>query len=100
MTEKLSDFLIDLATDPDRMSRFAADPEGELDRAGLTADERAAVLTRDSSRLRRALHAGPADTMTFTLKHKPGPPKPRPPKPGAKRKPTRARRGKGKGKGR
>jgi len=57
MSEILRDFLIDVATDPDRAIRFAADPAAELDRLDLTSDERAALLARDSARLREALGA-------------------------------------------
>jgi hypothetical protein len=101
MSERLSDFLIALATDSDRMSRYRDDPAGELERAGLTDEERAAVLARDSGLLRLALRAGPADTMTHILKKKPGGPPPGPPHRTGKRraKPRRRAKGKGKGKG-
>lgn len=102
MSEKLSDFLIALATDPERMSRYRDDPGRELDLAGLTDEERAAVLARDSGLLRLALRAGPADTMTHILKKKPGggPPPGPPHRTGkAKAKPRRRSKGKGKGKG-
>jgi hypothetical protein len=64
MSERLKTFLVGLASDPERMSRFVVDPAGELDGAGLSPDEKAAVLARDSARLRRALGVGPADHMT------------------------------------
>jgi hypothetical protein len=57
MSEILRDFLIDVAVDPDRAIRFAADPAAELDRLNLTSEERAALLARDSARLREALGA-------------------------------------------
>jgi hypothetical protein len=64
MSEHLKKFLIDLASDPERMGRFEANPAGELDGAALSEDEKAAVLSRDSARLRRALGAT-SDHMTF-----------------------------------
>jgi hypothetical protein len=45
----LKSFLIDLAVNPDMMQSYAADPHGTLDRAGLSGDERAAVLAGDSA---------------------------------------------------
>lgn len=51
MSENLSNFLVDLASDPDRMASFLMDPGALLDRARLTADEKAAVLSQDPRRL-------------------------------------------------
>jgi hypothetical protein len=70
MSRSLRDFLVDLAADPDCLSQFVADPSGALDRAGLTAEEKAAVLSRDSDRLRGALGASPADHLTHVLTRK------------------------------
>lgn len=55
MNDKLSSFLVDLASDPERMSRFVADPHGLLAEADLTDDQKAAILSRDSRRLAAAL---------------------------------------------
>jgi hypothetical protein len=57
MNDKLSSFLVDLASDPEKMSRFVADPHSLLVEADLTDNERAAVLSRDSRRLGAALGA-------------------------------------------
>lgn len=65
MSENLKRFLVGLASDPERMKRYAADPAAELDGAGLSPDERAAVLSRDARSLRRALNAAPVDHMTI-----------------------------------
>jgi hypothetical protein len=67
MSERLRTFLVGLASDPDRMGRFLVDPAAEIDGAGLSADEKRAVLARDSNALRRALGAGPADHMTVII---------------------------------
>ncbi len=64
MSDRLTSFLVSLATDPDRMQRFAQNAEAELDAAGLDATERAAVLSRDTMAIRRALGEGAADHMT------------------------------------
>lgn len=64
MSEHLKKFLVDLATDPERMSRFEANPAGELDGTALSEEEKSALLSRDSARLRHALGAAP-DHMTF-----------------------------------
>ena len=68
MRENLKKFLLDLASNPDRMSRFVTDPTGEVDAAGLSAEEKTAVLTRDGPRLRRVLGASPVDHMTRVCK--------------------------------
>jgi len=66
VSENLEKFLVDLASDPERMRRYAVDPAGELDGAGLSADEKAAILSRDGAGLRRALNASPVDHMTVS----------------------------------
>ena len=82
MSGNLRDFLVELASNPDLMTEFAADPARVLDRTGLAADERAALMARDSDRLRRALGAGAADHLTFVfVKKKKGGKK----RPGAKK---------------
>jgi hypothetical protein len=70
VSENLEKFLVDLASDPERMRRYTVDPAGELDGAGLSADEKAAILNRDASGLRRALKASPVDHMTVMAKAK------------------------------
>ncbi len=90
MSGNLRDFLVELASSSDLMAQFAADPAGVLDRAGLPADERAAVLARDSDRLRRALGASAADHLTqvsIVKRRKPGKKRPARKKPGAKKRP-------------
>lgn len=57
MSDKLSSFLVDLVSDPERMSRFLAEPHDVLAEADLTDDQKAAVLSRDSRRLATALGA-------------------------------------------
>jgi hypothetical protein len=94
MSGGLRDFLVRLATDPDCLSQFMTDPAGALDRAGLPAEDRAAVLSRDSDRLRSALGASAADHLTQMLNSskkglKKAPPKKRP---GAKKRPTPKKR--------
>lgn len=81
MSGNLKDFLVALASNPDLMTEFAADPARVLDRTGLAADERAALLGRDSDRLRRALGAGAVDHMSHITKKKKGARK----RPGAKK---------------
>jgi len=66
MSDRLTMFLVNLATDPDRLQEFARDPGGALDAAGLTAEERAAVLSRDTAVVRQALGQSEADHMTQT----------------------------------
>lgn len=67
MSGGLRDFLVRLATDPDSLARFSSDPAGAADQAGLTPDEKEAVLSRDSDRLRSVLGASAADHLTQML---------------------------------
>jgi hypothetical protein len=57
MSERLSDVLIDLASDPMRLARFAANPEGVLAHLQLSGEERAALIAGDAEGLRTALAA-------------------------------------------
>ena len=88
MSSNLSNFLVDLASDPARMDAFLADPVRILNDSSLTDDEKSAVLTRDGDRIRGALHITPwqaALPQGVTAKRPPtakGKPKPPPGKPG------------------
>lgn len=55
MSENLSSFLIDLASDPGLMARFLSNPTSALNGVGLDANEEAALRARDAARLRAAL---------------------------------------------
>jgi hypothetical protein len=91
VSETLSNFLVDLASDPHRMHAFLDDPAHVLDRSSLSADEKAAILARDGAEIRRALGLRPGQAAMEVMKKdtgkpKPGPkpgPKPTPPKPKA-----------------
>jgi len=62
----LKGFLVDLALNADVMRSYSEDPQGTLDKAGLSADERAAVLSGDSARMRAALGRPDNDCMSQT----------------------------------
>src|SRR5262245_35194908 len=96
MADKMSAVLVDMAEDPDRLARFEADPQRELNRAGLTDTEKAAVLTRDSRNVRKALAPRAMADITDVLEAPPGPPPPpapppapKPPAPTRRRPPTK-----------
>jgi hypothetical protein len=58
MSEALKTFLIDLAKEPDRARRFTTEAKflaAELTYAKLSAEEKLAVLSRDSRRIQEAL---------------------------------------------
>jgi hypothetical protein len=55
MSDNLSNFLVDLASDPDRMARFIANPMGEMDESPLTPAERQIIIAEDEDELQRAL---------------------------------------------
>jgi hypothetical protein len=57
MSEQLGQFLVDLASDPQRMAAYLADPERVFEEAGLPADARAALRTRDTRALAGALNS-------------------------------------------
>ena len=58
MSGNLSEFLVDLASNPDQMAAFLADPDRVFDAAGLSGEERDAVRSRDAARLNAALSGG------------------------------------------
>jgi hypothetical protein len=64
MNKKLADFIVDLAVDPARARRFVEDAAGELTAAGLSAADQAALLSKDTDRVRTALGNSFADHMT------------------------------------
>ncbi len=55
MSQTLTRFLVDLASDADRMQAFLANPSGVLDQTALTAGQKSAVLTRNNGAIRRAM---------------------------------------------
>ena len=67
MSSTLQEFLVDLASDPDTVQRFKSDPDGEMSRAGLTAEEAAAVRAGDADSIRKALGIDSSDHMTQFL---------------------------------
>ncbi len=64
MSKRLTDFLIQLSTDPRQSEQFEADPVGTMDAAGLSAGERQAVLSRNPDVIRRELGQLHVSTMT------------------------------------
>ncbi|HXD18848.1 MAG TPA: hypothetical protein VN654_17665 [Vicinamibacterales bacterium] len=70
MSDNLNHFLIDLASDADRMAAFTADPAAALAASRLTNEERAAVLSRDSARVRAALGFSLAMAEPVAVTHK------------------------------
>ena len=61
MSDNLSHFLVDLASDSDRLNAFLADPTQAVNATSMSEYEKAAVLSRDSAQIRSALMAGPGD---------------------------------------
>lgn len=59
MSETLTNFLVDLASDRGLMARFIANPESELNQwpEGLTDEEKNAVKTGDALKIRTLLGA-------------------------------------------
>ena len=84
MSENLSNFLADLGSNPDLLSRLAADPVTGLAQTGLTPQEQAAILSRDPREVAKALGMSPVGQAALKKKKK----KKTPPKrtPGQKKK--------------
>jgi hypothetical protein len=57
MRESLSNFLVDLAVDPDHLQQFLHDRQSAVDRSSqaLTAQEKEALLSGDADRIRSAI---------------------------------------------
>ena len=72
MNEKLANFIVDLAVNPDRARRFAENPAAEAAAAGLSAADQAALLSRDTTTVRSALGDSYADHMTQVSQIKKG----------------------------
>lgn len=82
MSDSLSNFLVDLASDSDRLARFMNNPGAELDQTDLTEEERTAVLSRDSRRLANTVGISAQKSGLGITSKKKGPKKPGPKKPG------------------
>jgi hypothetical protein len=70
MSENLSNFLADLGSNPDLLSRLATDPATELARTGLTPQEQAAILSRDPREVGKALGVAPQGQAALIKKKK------------------------------
>lgn len=90
MNTNLNNFLVELASNTDRLERFRNDPAGEIERAPLTADEKAAIRTYDSQRVLDVLGQWTEGAIIEVLIVKRPPPK-KPPvkKPPVKRTPPK-----------
>lgn len=51
----LTDYLLELAADPERCARFKLNPEAELRESNLTEREKAAIATRDPKIISQAM---------------------------------------------
>jgi hypothetical protein len=94
MSENLSDFLVDLASNPDRMAAFTGDPVGTVEGAGLTEEEQAAVLSGDSRHIARRLGPQKTDEIIENLEitRRRGPRKPSKKAPPKKKAPARKKK--------
>jgi hypothetical protein len=64
----LREFLSTLATDPERLAAFQANPDAIMQEAGLTAEEQEVVKSADEQRIRQYLQeSDPDDTKSFYL---------------------------------
>jgi hypothetical protein len=64
MSNRLEEFLVDLASDAALRSRVEANPEREFAKARLTGAERAALRSADSEEVRAALGRPHSDHLT------------------------------------
>lgn len=94
MSENLNRFLVDLATDQNRLVRFADNPADELSGAGLTSDETTAVMSGDSRTVTAAAGGSRSGIIDDFLTPAPvaprrAPGKRRPAKPARKKRPAK-----------
>lgn len=88
MNVNLSNFLVDLASQPSRIADFLADPRRVVDESSLTAEEKSAVLSGDGARIRTALGLAPGENPASVLDKSKKPSKRKPtPKPTKKKRP-------------
>jgi Aromatic-ring-opening dioxygenase LigAB, LigA subunit len=64
MSKRLTEFLIQLSTDPRQAERFETDPAETMNAAGLSEQERQAVLSRNPDAIRRELGQMHVSTLT------------------------------------
>ena len=65
MPDALIQFLLDISGDAARLARYQADPEREMEAAGLSDEERTALRSGDCSLVRAALHDSSPDLLSF-----------------------------------
>jgi hypothetical protein len=58
MANELTNFLIELSSDPGARARFQEEPETAMSAAGLSEEQQAAVLSEDPNRIRDAILPG------------------------------------------
>lgn len=76
MSDNLSQFLVDLASNPERMAAFQADPDRMCEEAGLNSHEQAVIQSRDPRLMSRTIGAA--------MRNQPGHDGAKPPKGGKK----------------
>jgi hypothetical protein len=76
---KLTDFLLDVSTDPAAMAKFRCDPEGALDRAGLSDAEKKAVMEGNPKKLKTMVQMSARQPGTDISASTPPSPNPTPP---------------------
>ena len=67
---QLVDYLLELASDPERCARFKADPSTELNQTSLSDAEKAALATRDPKTISDAIadaNPDPAAVLQWLL---------------------------------
>jgi hypothetical protein len=89
MRHGLSDFLMQLAAEPDLYEQYRKDRSGTMERAGLGPHDQAAVLSDELPKIRTRLRREHPDVDVFLVvmpepeppEPKPEPPEPEPPEP-------------------
>ena len=55
--QQVTDFLVELSINPQMLARFETDPVGTISAAGLSLEEKEALISRDPDAVRRVLGA-------------------------------------------
>jgi hypothetical protein len=63
VSETLVDFLVDLASEPDRLKAFLSNPTHIVDQSRLSESDKAAILSRDSRTVLKALGLAAGKTV-------------------------------------
>jgi hypothetical protein len=69
--QQVTDFLVELSINSQMLAQFEADPDGTISAAGLSLEEKEALISRDPAAVRRLLGAAAQGQAPNIPKKKP-----------------------------